>query len=111
MCTNVSLPPIEFRIDRTDEEGGAVRLIVRGELDALTAPRLQAALDRLRDDHTPVLLDLSEIGFVDSSGLAVLVAAKRQAQTNGWRFAIDRQLAQPVQRLFQLAGIESFIWR
>jgi anti-anti-sigma factor len=105
------MSPIEFRIDLVPEPDGAVRLIVRGEIDIATSQQLHAELETLRARHTPVRLDLSETGFVDSSGLAVLIAAKRQAEQNGWVFALAPEISPAVQRLFALAGVESFILR
>jgi anti-sigma B factor antagonist len=107
----VDLPAIEFRIDQAPEPDGTVRLTVRGEIDIATAGQLRDALDSHHSSDTAVRLDLSQIGFVDSSGLAVLIAAKRQAVENGWTFEIARQLSPPVQRLFALSGVETFLWR
>ncbi|HEX5811931.1 MAG TPA: STAS domain-containing protein, partial [Pseudonocardia sp.] len=56
---------------------------VVGEIDTLTAPVLRAQLD----EHIPVVpllvLDLSDVTFLGSAGLAVLVAAKDGADARG----------------------------
>jgi anti-anti-sigma factor len=107
----VDLPSIEFRIDQTSEPDGAVRLTVHGEIDIATAGQLWDALDTHHSSDTAVRLDLSQVGFVDSSGLAVLIATKRRAMENGWTFEIARELSPTVQRLLELSGVESFLWR
>ena len=53
----------------------AVVVAVSGEVDLLTAPRLAAALDEAR--AALVVVDLSGVDFLDSSGLGVLVTAHR----------------------------------
>jgi anti-anti-sigma factor len=64
--------------------GGTV-LKVRGELDLATAPQVERLLD---DDAPPLVVDLSECSFVDSSGLRVLVAAARRSDESGARLAV-----------------------
>jgi anti-anti-sigma factor len=59
----------------------AVVLRVAGEIDVLTAPTLAAAIerqvaDRAEHDIRPLVLDLTEVTFLASAGLAVLANAK-----------------------------------
>jgi anti-sigma B factor antagonist len=59
----------------------AAVLAVRGELDTLTAPELDAALRDLLTEPDPTLVvDLSGITFLASSGLAVLIQAAHRAE-------------------------------
>jgi len=53
-------------------------LVVRGELDELTAPKLDAAIDNHRDGM-PVVVDLSETEFVSSAGLHALMRDRRES--------------------------------
>jgi len=53
-------------------------LVLAGELDPHTAPLLEAALDeRIAEGDTAIRLEVTEVGFIDSSGLRVLVEAHR----------------------------------
>jgi anti-sigma B factor antagonist len=55
-------------------------LVVEGEIDTLTAGSLERALTELLDDTSEVLvIDLSAVTFLASSGLAVLIRAAHQA--------------------------------
>ena len=63
-----------------DAEGG-VRIVVRGELDLATAPRLQAALADPR--RRAVLVDLSGLTFMDSTGVRTLLQASEDASSAG----------------------------
>jgi anti-sigma B factor antagonist len=64
----------------TFERGGAQVLRVSGEIDLIGAPALRSALVPTLDRSALVVLDLSEVSFLGSSGLAVLVEAREQAQ-------------------------------
>jgi anti-anti-sigma factor len=69
------------------------RLVVCGELDAYSAPRLvAAALGHLRDTDTDtgdVLLDCSSIDFIDVSGLSAMIVVARHAHESGRRFLVS----------------------
>src|SRR5262245_6694994 len=62
---------------------------VTGELDQGTAPELRGALaDALGDGAAPVLVDLSDCDFIDSTGLSLLVEAKRRLGDERRRFGV-----------------------
>ena len=76
-------------ITRSTDDPGVV-LALAGELDVFSAPELAEQLDALAADACPrVLLDLSRLSFVDSSGVSVLVKARHEADWNAmattWR--------------------------
>ena len=58
----------------TNETGGVAVISPAGDIDSSTAPTLQQRLDELlsKDVHNFVL-DLSRVGFIDSTGLAAVV--------------------------------------
>ena len=57
--------------------GGAPGVAVRGEVDMANAPELQAALDRAVVGGAGVfVVDLSEVSFLDSSGINVLLRTR-----------------------------------
>lgn len=73
---------MDLNIDRADQAGVAV-LIVTGELDVYTAPRLREALIGVAG--LPVIVDLGEVKYLDSTGLGVLCGAlKRSTDRNTW---------------------------
>lgn len=100
----------EFQIENGVDPDGFVRVRVLGELDVAVADELTRVLDKLRHDDAKVRLDLSELGFIDSSGLRALITARRHAANDGWAFEVDRNLSEPARRLFELAGVESYMW-
>lgn len=61
---------------------------VSGEVDALTAPELDAAIAALLPDGpAAIIVDLSDVQFLASAGMAVLVAA-REKSDGQFRFAV-----------------------
>ncbi|WBP84546.1 STAS domain-containing protein [Kitasatospora cathayae] len=75
-----------------------------GEIDLATAPRLRHRLAAALEAHREVVLDLSEVTFMDCSGLRVLVQARNQADQYGGRLVL-RGVGRPVARLLKLTGL------
>ncbi len=64
-------------------------LAVRGELDALTAPQLAEAVDAgLAEAPTALIVDLLEVEFLASAGMAVLLDGQRVATQLAKRFGV-----------------------
>jgi anti-sigma B factor antagonist len=91
-----------FRIS-TAMDGGRSVLVPQGDLDLLTAPELEERLVEAMSTGETVL-DLSGLSFIDSSGIALLVAVSRRARENGWRLRVERPSG-PVARLIELTGV------
>ena len=69
--------------------GDAARVMhVVGEIDTLTAPLLRTKLDAQLAEAPLLVLDLSDVTFLGSAGLAVLVAAKDVAELHRHRFRL-----------------------
>jgi anti-anti-sigma factor len=88
-------------------EDGCLCVKPTGELDLATAPRLDDRLRQLRAENRRVRLDLSELEFMDSTGLRVLIEAANAGR--GWQFEVQPDLSPQVRRLFQFMGVEHFI--
>ena len=85
---------------------GAVRVALRGELDLEHAYSFDEELKRAEAlQPRCICLDLRELTFLDSSGLARLVAARRRAHRAGRRLVLVRGPA-PVQRVLALTAME-----
>lgn len=71
--------PVEGMRVLVEHHGSAVLLQVNGELDLLTAPRLEESVNSALQEQPKVLvLDLTEVGFLASSGIAALVDAHQR---------------------------------
>lgn len=67
--------------------GGEV-VSVTGELDLATAPELERLLEEREQTGSTLVIDLSRVTFVDSSGVRVLVGQVRRAQETGARLTL-----------------------
>ena len=90
----------------SEERDGVVHIGLRGELDLSSAGKLQEELKRVEAGAPPVLvLDLSKLVFLDSTGLRCLVTADERARAQGRRVVIVRG-PDPVQRVFSITRLE-----
>ena len=85
-----------LNIDRTGDD----RFDVVGEIDAHSAPALAAALEESTADT--IVVDMSGVTFMDSSGLRVLLAL---AERSGGRSLQIVQPSRPIMRLFEVSGL------
>ena len=91
-------------VERSQVDGCAL-LAVEGELDIATAPRMLSALNEaLRGLKLPLVVDLSQVDFVDSTGLALLINAHTRVMRLGQGFAISCP-AGPIARIFEIADM------
>lgn len=81
-------------------------IALRGELDLANAETARAELRTALDlDDAPILVDLRELEFIDSAGIAVLVGTlHRDAVAHRLRFL--RSEAPAVARVLRLTGVE-----
>ncbi len=93
--------PLDTAVSRP--RAGTVLLEVHGEVDTLTAPRLEAglddALDVARTEGRAVVVDLSGVTFLASSGLAVLIHGARRVTAWGSRLQVvtaTRAVSRPI---------------
>ncbi len=102
-------PPRAFEVAEQQLDG-APGVVVRGEVDVASIPRLTEALeDAIRTSEGALVVDLTDLEFLDSSGLSVLMRARALLGQE------DRPLAVvcpygPVRRLFELAGVSDLLF-
>lgn len=85
--------------------GRAVRLVMQGELDIATSPRLHEALAELRSGEGRVILDLRAVTFVDSQGIQAILDARSRLAASGIDLAVIRGGGQ-LERVFALTGFD-----
>jgi anti-anti-sigma factor len=91
----------------TEQKGnGLVRVLLRGELDLSTVSKLQDELRRVEAEAPRVMvLDLSELSFLDSTGLRCVVRADERAREENRRFVLVKGPDQ-VQRVFAITRLD-----
>lgn len=99
--------PNSFCVDNARE--GVVSIIsVAGELDIATAPVLQTALDGVwADGARHVLVDLTNTGFLESTGLRTLLMASQRASGTASLSIVCPNAG--LRRVFELTGIDDLL--
>src|SRR5262249_46990539 len=97
----------ELSIDLRTEEEGVLVFKLRGSLDLATAPTVRAALTEATDTGPhDLIVDLTQLEFLDSTGLGVLIGAHRRAAEHSGSFRLiigDGAIA----RLLNITGLIS----
>ncbi|WP_304452274.1 STAS domain-containing protein [Nocardiopsis sp. YSL2] len=89
----------------TRVESHSVIVAIAGELDIATAADLQEHIQSAIDDHGPwLILDLSELDFMDSSGLNVVINAYRTVRELHGSLALAA-LNERVTKVVRLVGL------
>ena len=95
---------LPLAVERTSRDGVDV-LFVEGEIDVATAPRLIAALnDAVAEAARSVIIDLTSVGFMDSTGLALLINAHRRLAVRRKGFAVVCPPG-PLRRVFEITDM------
>jgi anti-sigma B factor antagonist len=87
----------------TERVRDAAIVSVRGDVDLTTTESVQSALDAARAGATVLVLDLRAVGFMDTSGLRLVISEQGRAVAGGYRFVVVPG-SDKVQRLFAIAG-------
>lgn len=89
----------------TNARNGYVVVSVWGEVDVYTAPQLRERLVELIDQgHYHIVVDLSQVEFLDSTGLGVLVGGLRRSRSHDGDLALV--CTQPrITKVFEVTGL------
>ena len=82
------------------------RIAPQGRLDAVTVPALEAALSEcLNNGQVQLVIDLSAVNYISSSGLRVLLTARREAQVVGGDVVLCG-MSSRVREVFEMIGFD-----
>ena len=96
--------PAPFSVD-VQRRGDALVLTPSGELDLATVPAVDAILEAEEPAPAHVVLDLSSLAFIDTSGMRLVLAQQAACERAGRRLTLVEG-SPAVQRLFALAGVQ-----
>lgn len=85
-----------------------VVLAVRGDVDIATSTELRSRLADAVQLHRSIVVDLAGVGFMDSTGLGVLVSSFNRAKADGNRLVIARP-QRIVRNALRLVQVDSVI--
>ena len=86
-----------------------VTLQINGEIDMATGPELrQRIVQYVLDGHTNIVLDLTNVDFVDSTGLGVLIGGLKRTRSHGGDLRCIG-LTEPLKEMFKLTGLDTVL--
>ena len=89
-----------------DNHGDRTVVHVSGEIDVYTAPLVREKLDdQLREGHTDLVVDLTDVTFLDSTGLGVLVGRLKRVRTLGGSLRLVGS-EERVLKVFAITGLD-----
>src|SRR4051794_25500515 len=101
----MSAGPPELTIETTFA-GDTATVTLTGEIDLLTSTPLNRELAALLEREPPparLCIELEGVSFMDTSGVAVLLTARRRALERGCRFGVS-SASPTISRLFEITG-------
>jgi anti-sigma B factor antagonist len=102
---SLETPRPAIRLEQSGPADAPV-LLIAGEIDVSTAPAVRDALAQAVDAGARrVTLDLGGVGFVDSSGLGVLVGALRRLQEERDGRLVVEHVQENVRKVFEITGL------
>jgi anti-sigma B factor antagonist len=103
-----STPVADFEVT-TDVADGIATVAIRGEVDVYTAPQLRDCLRRLGSDEAgQVVLELSAMTFIDSTGLGVIVGAAKRIRESGGTLSL-RAPSRSTHKVLDITGLSQII--
>jgi anti-sigma B factor antagonist len=98
-----AIPDPEFSVN-VSSENSTEFVVVHGDVDLATVGVLRAQLTAALERGEKVVLDLREVTFMDTQGLAAVIEAQQASAASGTRFVVVRAPA-TVHRLFDMIGL------
>lgn len=101
----------QLQLVESRDSDGILRIALVGELDLAVAGRLSSRLDQLADGWTRARLDLSQLEFMDLSGVRTLMrAVQHRNQHREQLLEIGQDTTPIVRRLIDLVGAAPVLW-
>ncbi|NUP27279.1 MAG: STAS domain-containing protein [Nocardia sp.] len=87
-------------------ENGTAIVTVQGEVDMASAPQLQTALEDAQRGGDALIVDMSDVGFLGSAGLSVLLVISEAAEPGaGLRVVVSDAVRRPI----ELTGLDKLL--
>lgn len=103
-------PDRTLAIRETADHDNALRLTLLGDLDLTAANALSVRLAELKAAGRPCRLDLSQLAFIDSTGIQALLLALTDARWTGWSLEVAPEVSPAVERAARIVGIAQVLW-
>ena len=90
-----------------EKNGNALTLKVKGRIDTATSPKLQKEIEDSIEGVETLAFDFSEMEYISSSGLRVLLSA--QKKMNGQGKMIVKNVSETVMEIFEITGFSDIL--
>ena len=85
-----------------------VTLEITGRLDTTTAPNLEAVIQELSEDTKELVFDMSEVEYISSAGIRVVLNAYKKMRSNLGLMRIE-QANDTVREVFEMTGLAEML--
>ena len=95
----------EERVTSLDREADVVTVRLHGEIDVLNVDQVRVSLVEALDSGAgPIVVDLAELSFIDSTGLGAIIYGFQRARDRGVAFRLARP-SRGVRQILVLSGV------
>ena len=85
-----------------------VTLEITGRLDATTAPKLESAIYDLSEDTKELIFDMSDVEYISSAGIRVLLGAYKKMNSTNGKIRIEK-VNDLVREVFEMTGLSDML--
>lgn len=103
----MTVEPVELTT-RTDLVDGEAVVSLAGDVDLASSSRLREVIAQALSESTTVILDASQLDFIDSSGLSALIWGHQRARELDGSFVV-RQPSAMLRRLLEITRLETVL--
>ena len=88
-------------------EGSTMKLKVSGRMDTNTAPDVEEAIKESIDGITELIIDFSDLDYISSAGLRVLLSAQKRMNEQG--SMVITGVSEPIMEIFDVTGFSDIL--
>ena len=82
-------------------------IVLSGRLDTVTAPQLEAELEKILSDSDALVLDMANLEYISSAGFRVILKAQKAMNTKGTMKLIH--VGESIMEVFDITGFSDFL--
>lgn len=88
---------------KVDKNNDVLDIVLDGRLDTTNAPQVESEIGKITDDIKKVNIDLSDLSYIASSGLRVLLSILKQVKKNGGTVVLQNP-SEPIYEILETTG-------
>ena len=96
---------MSLNIEKKFSDGNTI--VLSGRLDTVTAPQLEAELEKILSDSDALVLDMANLEYISSAGLRVILKAQKAMNTKGTMKL--SHVGESIMEVFDITGFSDFL--